>query len=43
MKIGKLSARNVLKGKVRDIAKGTVTAQVQVDVGGGNIILGVSE
>jgi molybdopterin-binding protein len=34
----KLSARNVLKGKVLSIDKGKVTAVVQVDIGGGNVI-----
>ena len=34
----KLSARNVLKGKVADIDKGQVTAIVRVDIGGGNVI-----
>ncbi len=34
----KLSARNVLKGKVTSVTKGTVAAEVQVDIGGGNII-----
>ena len=34
----KLSARNVLKGKVVDIDEGQVTAIVRVDVGGGNVI-----
>ena len=34
----KLSARNVLKGKVVDIDRGKVTAIVRVDIGGGNII-----
>ncbi|HJZ42230.1 MAG TPA: TOBE domain-containing protein [Hyphomicrobiaceae bacterium] len=34
----KLSARNVLKGKVVGIDKGQVTAIVRVDIGGGNII-----
>ena len=34
----KLSARNVLKGKVLSIDKGKVTAVVQVDIGGGHVI-----
>lgn len=34
----KLSARNVLKGKVLSIEKGKVTAIVQVDIGGGHVI-----
>jgi molybdopterin-binding protein len=34
----KLSARNILKGKVADIEKGKVTAIVRVDIGGGNVI-----
>lgn len=34
----KLSARNVLKGRVLDIDKGKVTAIVRVDIGSGNII-----
>jgi molybdopterin-binding protein len=34
----KLSARNVLKGKVVEIDKGQVTAIVRVNIGGGNVI-----
>jgi molybdopterin-binding protein len=34
----KLSARNVLKGKVVSIDRGQVTAIVSVDIGGGNTI-----
>lgn len=34
----KLSARNVLKGKVTRMKKGTVAAQVDVDIGGGNVM-----
>jgi molybdopterin-binding protein len=34
----KLSARNILKGKVSRIDKGQVTAVVSVDIGGGNTV-----
>jgi molybdopterin-binding protein len=30
----KLSARNVLKGKIVEVTKGTTTAHVRIDVGG---------
>lgn len=33
----KLSARNALKGRVTDIAKGQIVAKVKVDVGGQSI------
>ena len=34
----KLSARNQLKGKVVDVKRGAVAAQVRVDIGGGNVL-----
>ena len=34
----KLSARNILKGTVKDIKKGAFAAQVTIDIGGGNVI-----
>jgi molybdopterin-binding protein len=34
----KLSARNMLKGKVVEIKLGTVMAKVKVDIGNGNIL-----
>jgi molybdopterin-binding protein len=34
----KLSARNQLKGKVVEVKRGAVAAQVRVDVGGGNVL-----
>ena len=34
----KLSARNIIKGKVIDIARGPATAKVKVDVGNGVVI-----
>lgn len=30
----KLSARNVLKGKIVEVTKGTMTAHVRIDIGG---------
>jgi molybdopterin-binding protein len=34
----KLSARNVLKGKVLEVKRGQTTAHVKIDVGGGIVI-----
>jgi molybdopterin-binding protein len=34
----KLSARNVLTGKVVDVKKGQTTAHVRIDIGGGSVI-----
>jgi len=34
----KLSARNQLSGKVVDVKKGAVAAQVRVDIGGGKLL-----
>ncbi len=34
----KLSARNVLKGKVTSVVKGATTAHVKIDIGGGAIV-----
>jgi molybdopterin-binding protein len=38
MAISQISARNVIKGKITSITLGTVAADVQVDIGGGNIV-----
>lgn len=34
----KLSARNVLRGRVVEIKKGATTAHVRLDIGGGTLI-----
>ena len=34
----RLSARNMLKGKVVEVRKGTVTTHVRIDIGGGAIV-----
>ena len=37
----KISGRNKLKGKVVNIISGIVTAEIEIDIGNGNIICGV--
>ncbi len=34
----KLSARNVIKGRIATVKKGATTSHVRVDIGGGNVI-----
>jgi molybdopterin-binding protein len=34
----KISARNILKGKVTEIVKGATTSHVRIDIGGGVIV-----
>ncbi len=34
----KISARNKLKGKIVEVRKGTTTAHIRIDVGGGQIV-----
>ena len=34
----KLSARNQLKGKIVDVAKGATTSHVRIEIGGGVIV-----
>jgi molybdopterin-binding protein len=34
----KISARNVLKGRIVDVTKGATTAHVKLDIGGGTIV-----
>ena len=34
----KLSARNMIKGRVVEVTRGTTTAHVRIDIGGGTVI-----
>jgi molybdopterin-binding protein len=34
----RLSARNVLKGRIVEVVKGATTAHVKLDVGGGTVV-----
>jgi molybdopterin-binding protein len=34
----KISARNVLKGKIVEVKKGQTTAHVRIDIGGGTVV-----
>jgi molybdopterin-binding protein len=34
----KISARNVLRGKIVDIEKGATTAHVKIEIGGGAVV-----
>jgi molybdopterin-binding protein len=34
----KLSARNIIKGKVLEVKEGTIMAKVRVDIGNGNVL-----
>jgi molybdopterin-binding protein len=34
----KLSARNVLKGRVAEVLRGATTARVKLDIGGGRLV-----
>jgi molybdopterin-binding protein len=34
----RISARNILKGKIVEVKKGQTTAHVMIDVGGGTIV-----
>ncbi len=34
----RLSARNIIKGKVLEVTRGATTAHVKIDIGGGTVI-----
>ena len=35
----RISARNQIKGTVKDVKKGATTAHVSVDIGGGHVVM----
>ena len=38
----KLSARNVLKGKITDVKKGATTAHIKIDIGGQTVTAAIT-
>lgn len=34
----RLSARNIIKGKVLEVTRGATTAHIKIDIGGGTVI-----
>jgi molybdopterin-binding protein len=34
----RLSARNIIKGKILEVTRGATTAHVKIDIGGGTVI-----
>ena len=34
----KVSARNVIKGRIAGVTKGATTSHIRVDIGGGNVV-----
>jgi molybdopterin-binding protein len=38
----KLSARNILKGKITDVKKGATTAHIKIDVGGQTVTAAIT-
>jgi len=38
----KLSARNILKGKITDVKKGATTAHIKLDIGGQTVMAAIT-
>jgi len=38
----KISARNILKGKVVEVTKGATTAHVKIDIGGSTVVASIT-